>query len=143
MPIYEYRCNDCNNVFEEWNRSYEEKEITCPSCNGVAKRLISNTAFILKGSGWYVTDYARNQDSSSGNGNGDGKSQEQTPSDTKEGGATKEQNASQSGGESSGGNGSGTTGSESQGSSKSESGTKSEGGTKSTGQTSPNSSSTE
>jgi putative FmdB family regulatory protein len=140
MPIYEYRCRDCDNVFEEWHRGYEEKEITCPQCNGVARRLISNTAFILKGSGWYVTDYARNQDSDSGNGNGDGKSQEQTASSTEGSEAAKEQASSQPGGESAGGNGSGGTSASGE---KEKSSSKSEAGTKPAGQTPPSNSSTD
>ncbi len=64
MPIYEYRCKDCAHVFEEWQKDFEDRIETCPACGGQAPRIISNTSFILKGSGWYVTDYAR------GNGNG-------------------------------------------------------------------------
>lgn len=58
MPIYEYYCTQCDNTFEEWSKnasSHEHKK--CPNCGGDAKQLISNTAFILKGSGWYVTEY--------------------------------------------------------------------------------------
>lgn len=73
MPIYEYSCDDCQHLFEEWQKDFTDKEMTCPVCGGRAKRMISNTAFILKGSGWYVTDYARGNASSSGNGgNGNG-----------------------------------------------------------------------
>lgn len=58
MPIYEYHCTQCDNTFEEWSKSASSHEhTTCPSCGGDAKQLISNTAFILKGSGWYVTEY--------------------------------------------------------------------------------------
>jgi len=75
MPIYEYSCEDCQHVFEEWQKDFTDKEMTCPVCGGQAKRMISNTAFILKGSGWYVTDYARGSSASAsgngGNGNGD------------------------------------------------------------------------
>ena len=59
MPIYEYRCCDCNQVFEEWQKDFENRDIPCPSCGGKSERLISNTSFILKGGGWYVTDYSR------------------------------------------------------------------------------------
>ncbi len=138
MPIYEYRCQDCNNVFEEWHRGYEEKEITCPICNGKAKRLISNTAFILKGSGWYVTDYARNQDSAGGDGNGKDKGQEQTAQASQDTSSAKEQDSSQASGES-GGNGGSRTGKES----GSQGASKEEAGKKSTGQTPPSNSSTE
>lgn len=59
MPIYEYRCNDCEQVFEEWLRTFDETERTCPVCGGHAERIMSNTTFVLKGGGWYVTDYGK------------------------------------------------------------------------------------
>jgi putative FmdB family regulatory protein len=65
MPIYEYRCCDCEQIFEEWQKGFEDKDVPCPVCGHKAKRLISNTAFVLKGTGWYVTDYCRSN--SSGN----------------------------------------------------------------------------
>lgn len=65
MPIYEYRCDECGNVFEELQKDFSEHAATCPLCNGQSQRIMSNTSFILKGSGWYVTDYARNGSSSS------------------------------------------------------------------------------
>lgn len=76
MPIYEYECQDCKQIFEEWQSGYEEQELTCPVCGGTSKRLISNTSFILKGSGWYVTDYGGKTQCGDpakpdGNGNGD------------------------------------------------------------------------
>ena len=72
MPIYEYECTSCGHVFEEWQKSYEDNDVSCPLCGSPSKRLISNTAFILKGSGWYVTDYGY-KSSKNGNGKGDGK----------------------------------------------------------------------
>jgi len=58
MPIYEYTCPDCQNVFEEWLKASEATEnAACPKCGAQAQRIISNTAFVLKGGGWYVTDY--------------------------------------------------------------------------------------
>ena len=57
MPIYEYRCGECAQVFEEWQRGFEERDAHCPVCGGKSERLISNTSFVLKGTGWYVTDY--------------------------------------------------------------------------------------
>ena len=58
MPIYEYRCESCGHVFEDMVLSGHKEPDTCPKC-GAAKvdRLISNTSFQLKGSGWYVTEY--------------------------------------------------------------------------------------
>ncbi len=69
MPIYEYRCNDCQQLFEEWQKGFEDREMFCPVCGGTSSRLISNSAFVLKGSGWYVTDYCKAQPEA-GNGNG-------------------------------------------------------------------------
>lgn len=63
MPIYEYRCEECAQVFEEWQKDYEEKALPCPMCGGRSKRLISNSAFVLKGSGWYTTDYCNRSSS--------------------------------------------------------------------------------
>jgi putative FmdB family regulatory protein len=80
MPIYEYCCQECRHIFEEWHKDYTEKERVCPVCGAKAKRMISNTAFILKGSGWYATDYASQASAESsgdgGNGNGNGKKQD-------------------------------------------------------------------
>jgi putative FmdB family regulatory protein len=58
MPVYEYECQKCG-TFETTQRITEEPLIKCPTCKGKVKKLISNTSFQLKGTGWYVTDYAR------------------------------------------------------------------------------------
>lgn len=69
MPIYEYRCTKCLREFEAMQKFSDEPIRTCPDCGGKAKRLISRSSFQLKGSGWYLTDYARK--SSSGDSGGD------------------------------------------------------------------------
>lgn len=58
MPIYEYQCQKCG-TFEVTQRITEKPLGKCPSCKGKVKKLISNTSFQLKGTGWYITDYAR------------------------------------------------------------------------------------
>jgi len=58
MPTYEYRCEHCGD-FEEMQRITNPPLSRCPRCKRKVRRLISNTSFQLKGSGWYVTDYAR------------------------------------------------------------------------------------
>jgi putative FmdB family regulatory protein len=58
MPIYEYRCEKCGD-FEQTQRISDPPLDRCPDCRRKVRRLISNTSFQLKGSGWYVTDYAR------------------------------------------------------------------------------------
>jgi putative FmdB family regulatory protein len=57
MPIYEYQCKKCSEVFEIFHKIDEECNAACPKCLGPAKKLISATNFILKGSGFYVNDY--------------------------------------------------------------------------------------
>lgn len=58
MPIYEYQCPQCGNVFEEWVKSSEaHKEEPCPKCGTPSQRILSRTSFVLKGDGWYVSDY--------------------------------------------------------------------------------------
>src|SRR5579883_2514529 len=58
MPIYEYQCDQCG-VFEYSQRITEDPLKKCPTCKGKVRRLISHTSFMLKGSGWYATDYGR------------------------------------------------------------------------------------
>jgi putative FmdB family regulatory protein len=57
MPLYEYRCPACGQRFERLQRFSDPAEAACPSCGRAAERLLSAIQF--KGTGWYVTDYAR------------------------------------------------------------------------------------
>jgi putative FmdB family regulatory protein len=57
MPIYEYRCLKCERQFELVRKFSDAPLSICPECGGELKKLISPTSFVLKGSGWYVTDY--------------------------------------------------------------------------------------
>ena len=57
MPIYEYKCTECGEQFEVNQRMSDDQLTECGSCGGKLKKLITNTSFVLKGSGWYVTDY--------------------------------------------------------------------------------------
>lgn len=72
MPIYEYQCPKCQKVFEEWvSLSQAHGEEPCPDCGTLSPRLISHSSFVLKGGGWYVSDYGyrkgiKEGDSSSG-----------------------------------------------------------------------------
>lgn len=59
MPNYEYLCKKCGHRFEEI-RKFSDKHLTkCPECGGVLEQVISAPAVQFKGSGWYVTDYAK------------------------------------------------------------------------------------
>jgi putative FmdB family regulatory protein len=57
MPAYEYKCMKCREQFEVTQRITDAPLTDCNICGGELKRLITNTSFVLKGSGWYVTDY--------------------------------------------------------------------------------------
>ena len=70
MPIYEYRCESCDHMLEKLQKMSEGDLVDCPECERPAlKRLVSAAAFRLKGSGWYETDFKkdnkRNLDESS------------------------------------------------------------------------------
>jgi putative FmdB family regulatory protein len=58
MPIYEYQCQKCG-TFETTQKITDKPLAKCPTCRGKVRKLISNTSFQLKGTGWYITDYAR------------------------------------------------------------------------------------
>jgi putative FmdB family regulatory protein len=59
MPIYEYECTGCGKHHEIIQKISEKPLVKCPQCAGRLQRLISQSAFHLKGSGWYATDYAK------------------------------------------------------------------------------------
>lgn len=58
MPIYEYECQNCRARSEAMQKFTDDPLTTCKICGGELRKLISHTSFVLKGSGWYVTDYA-------------------------------------------------------------------------------------
>ena len=59
MPIYEYQCGRCGERFERIQKFSDPPVDACPSCGGVVERLLSSPAIQFKGSGFYITDYAR------------------------------------------------------------------------------------
>lgn len=59
MPLYEYECAGCGKRFELIQKFSDPPQATCRACGGSAHRLLSPPAIQFKGSGWYVTDYAR------------------------------------------------------------------------------------
>jgi putative FmdB family regulatory protein len=65
MPLYEYQCTKCKHRFERI-RKFSDRPITkCPECGSKVEQLISAAAVQFKGSGWYVTDYAKSGSSGS------------------------------------------------------------------------------
>jgi|SRR5271157_5674828 len=59
MPNYEYLCKKCGHRFEEIRKFSDKHLKKCPECGGVLEQVISAPALQFKGSGWYVTDYAK------------------------------------------------------------------------------------
>ncbi len=63
MPIYEYQCTKCRKIEEAFQKISDAPLTTCKHCSGKLQKLISQSTFHLKGSGWYATDYARKANS--------------------------------------------------------------------------------
>lgn len=65
MPIYEYECTNCGHVHEIMQKMSDKPLTRCPQCSGKLQKIISQSSFHLKGSGWYATDYANKSGASS------------------------------------------------------------------------------
>lgn len=64
MPIYEYQCSKCGEVFEAFQKINDKPLTQCRFCKSRVEKIISQSSFQLRGSGWYLTDYARGKESS-------------------------------------------------------------------------------
>jgi putative FmdB family regulatory protein len=84
MPLYEYRCSECGETFEVIQKFSDEPLTVHEGCGGSVERLISLSAFQLKGTGWYVTDYGRGGKSTGKNGSKDkSETKRETKTETK------------------------------------------------------------
>jgi putative FmdB family regulatory protein len=59
VPLYEYQCKKCGHRFERIQKFSDKAVKKCPECGGAVEQMLSAPAVQFKGSGWYVTDYAR------------------------------------------------------------------------------------
>lgn len=59
MPLYEYQCDTCGHRFEVIQKFSDAPLTECPKCQGAVRKLVSSPAIQFKGSGWYITDYAK------------------------------------------------------------------------------------
>ncbi len=66
MPLYEYECKKCHHRFERIQKYSDPHVKKCPDCGGKVEQVLSAPAVQFKGSGWYVTDYAKKSSSGSG-----------------------------------------------------------------------------
>ncbi len=119
MPVYEYRCESCQKLFEIEHRM-SEKRTVCEECGGALERLISRTSFAFKGGGWYKDLYATPKPGASSDEGGSPKSTASAPaaSDAASTSAPADKGSSggSSGGAATGGGSSGSSGSGSSGS---------------------------
>jgi len=98
MPLYEYECKKCGHRFERIQRFSDPMVKKCPECGGKVEQMISAPAVQFKGSGWYVTDYAKkssgaSKSESKSDSDGKGDSSKDSGSKDKESGAKKETKA--------------------------------------------------
>lgn len=112
MPVYEYECKACHREFEYQQRMSDPEKTVCEACGGALERLISRTAFQLKGGGWYKDLYASSKPAANDAGGGvkptpveSMKASEGAPS-TSSGGSEKSTGGDGGGGGSSSSNGS-------------------------------------
>lgn len=79
MPLYEYRCENCGELFEVMQKFSDQPLTVHEKCGGKVERLVSAPALQFKGSGWYITDYARGSNPPANNG---GSKKPDTPAST-------------------------------------------------------------
>jgi putative FmdB family regulatory protein len=97
MPLYEYQCKKCGHRFERIQRFSDPLVKKCPECGGKVEQLLSAPAVQFKGSGWYVTDYAKKSaGSSSSKTESEGKSDSGKESATKKESKAKPESTSKS-----------------------------------------------
>ena len=89
MPLYEYRCSKCEKKIEVIRKFSDPPLTEHEGCGGTLEQLLSAPAFQLKGTGWYVTDYAKKPSATASSSNGDSKSKDEAAS-KKESGSKEE-----------------------------------------------------
>ena len=83
MPLYEYQCKKCGHRFEKIQKFSDKPVKKCPECGGLVEQTISAPAVQFKGSGWYVTDYAKKSSSASDSGSKEAKDSKESKKDEK------------------------------------------------------------
>ncbi len=83
MPLYEYQCKKCHHRFERIQKFSDPHVKKCPDCGGPVEQVVSAPAVQFKGSGWYVTDYAKKSSSGTSSSNGESSSKKDDKKETK------------------------------------------------------------
>lgn len=83
MPLYEYQCESCAHRFERIQKFSDPPIESCPQCGSAVRKLLSSPAIQFKGSGWYITDYARKGGSGSGKSESGGDAKGESKGDAK------------------------------------------------------------
>jgi putative FmdB family regulatory protein len=96
MPLYEYECKKCGHRFEKIQLYSDKMVKKCPECGGQVEQMISAPAVQFKGSGWYVTDYAKKSSSPGSSGSSDSSSKDKKDDKSKSDGASKESSSKDS-----------------------------------------------
>ena len=94
MPLYEYRCENCGELFEVRQKFTDQPLSTHEKCGGHVERLLSAPALQFKGSGWYVTDYAKGDKPTANGGSGKADSDGKETGSAKESGSEKKDSSS-------------------------------------------------
>lgn len=81
MPLYEYQCDACGHRFEVIQKFSDPPLESCDKCGGAVRKLLSSPAIQFKGTGWYITDYARSGKSDPSSSNGNDRKSESSKSD--------------------------------------------------------------
>lgn len=93
MPLYEYLCDACGHQFEVIQKFSDPLVEVCPKCGGAVKKLLSSPAIQFKGTGWYITDYARKGDAGGKAGSKESKQTSEASQDAKSDKAAKSDHA--------------------------------------------------
>ena len=99
MPLYEYECEKCGHRFEKIQKFSDKMVKKCPECGGRVEQMISAPAVQFKGSGWYVTDYAKGSGNVPAKGESHKSDSEKSQSESKSDGGSKTDSSSKSSGD--------------------------------------------
>jgi putative FmdB family regulatory protein len=85
MPLYEYECDSCGHRFEVIQKFSDAPLLECTKCKGALRKLFSSPAIQFKGSGWYITDYAKKNSGAATTGKGEGSAETTSASEASSG----------------------------------------------------------